>query len=199
MTTNMWQRALLALGVTILVLLVVEIVLSVAATTHGNTPARITQVTAGPYPLKVSLYKDPADAGFALPFAIAPQKMARGLLIYEVSSIPGKEVDATEVRASIAADTHVMNGVQGGAEITVQGPWSLHIIITGPAGRGEAMVPIRAIGPAALPLWAGWLIGCTPLYGLLIFLLAQRGQKKNAKSDPISAINREKRKSGIPV
>ena len=66
------QHLLLALGIFALIVLGTEIGLSVAATQHGSTPAKVDTVQAGPYSLKLSLYTDPAHAGFALPFAIVP-------------------------------------------------------------------------------------------------------------------------------
>ena len=151
---------------------------SIVATTHGSTPARVVQVEAGPYPLTVSLYTYPAHASYALPFAIAPQQSLSGPLTYDVSSIPDpSDVPATPVRASLSPDANVRNGVQGDAEITVQGKWTLDIVVTGSAGQAEAFVPVTATAPPAIPTWLGWVIGCIPLYGLLVFLLLQRGRK----------------------
>jgi hypothetical protein len=71
----------------------------------------------------------------------------------------------------------VHNGVQGAAEITVQGTWTLDILVTGSAGQGEVSIPITATAPPAIPTWLGWVIGGIPLYGLLVFLFSQRGRK----------------------
>ena len=108
---------LLAGGSVVLVALLADIALSVVATTHGPTPARIMHVQAGPYPLTVSLYKDPANAGYVLPFAVVSTQP----LTYAVTSVPVRNVDATAVRASISPDITNKHGVQGVAEITVQG------------------------------------------------------------------------------
>lgn len=170
MMSKTLQRILLALGAGALLILLIEIGLAIAATQHGSTPARVVRVNAGPYLLTVSLYKDPADAGFALPFAIATQQPAR----LDVTSIPGNGVDATPVHSNITSDGNAPNGVQGVAEITVRGPWRLHIVVTGAAGRAEADVPITATAPPAIPQWLGWAIGFVPLYGLLVLLLLQR-------------------------
>jgi hypothetical protein len=176
--TKAFQFLLLALGVLVLLAVGGEIIYSIAATTHGSTPARVVQVKAGPYPLTVSLYTYPAHASYALPFAIAPRQAIRGIQTYEVTSIPDRsDVPATPVRASLSADPNVPNGVQGAAEITVQGKWVLDIIVTGSAGQGQAIVPIIATAPPAMPTWLGWGIGFIPLYGLLVFLLMQRGRK----------------------
>jgi hypothetical protein len=62
------QMLLLALGAIAMIFLIGAIVASALATTHGSSPARIDNVTAGPYRLEVSLYDYPANAGFATYF-----------------------------------------------------------------------------------------------------------------------------------
>lgn len=176
------QKVLLGVGVIALIALVVEISLSVAATMHGNTPKKVVHVNAGPYPLTVSLYDDPANAGFALPFAVAPEQPVHGSLTFNISSIPAEGVHATPVRASTSPDPHITNGIQGTAEIPVQGPWSLHIAVDGSAGHGEVDVPITAAAPPAIPAWLGWTIGFIPFLGLFAFLLMQRSRK--GKQEP---------------
>jgi hypothetical protein len=179
-----FQRILLLIGVIAFVVLLVEIGLSVAATLPGSTPARVAHVNAGPYPLTVSLYKDPANAGFALPFTITAPQARSGSLTFDVSSIPDKGVDATPVHATL---TNTANGAQGTAEITVQGGWTLVVDVDGPAGHGVGSVPITATAPPAIPLWLGWLIGLVPLYGLLLFLLMQRKRKKAQEQQVVVA------------
>lgn len=178
------QRILLAVGVIAFLILLIEIGLSIAATLPGNTPARVAHVDAGPYPLTVILYKDPANAGFALPFSITAQHPKNGSLTFDVSSIPDRGVDATPVHASV---TNTANGAQGTAEITVQGGWTLEVNVDGPAGHGTATVPIRATAPPAIPSWLGWLIGLIPLYGLFLFLLMQRNRKKVQEQQAVVA------------
>lgn len=168
------QYVLLVVGVIGLLAVLVDLGVSIVATTHGNTPVRVEHLTAGPYPLTLSLYKDPANAGYALPFAITTQ--AQGALTYNVTSEPSQDIHATSVRAGLTPDGH--NGVNGAAEIPVQGAWMLHIVVNGPAGQATADAPITATAPPAIPLWLGWLIGLIPLYGLFAFLLSQRGRKQ---------------------
>ncbi len=168
------QYLLLVIGVIALLAVLVDLGVSIVATTHGNTPVRVVHVTAGAYPLTLSLYKDPADAGYALPFAITSQ--TQGTLTYNVTSVPAQGIHATPVRAGLTPDGH--NGVNGAAEIPVQGDWTLHIIVNGASGPGTVDVPINAVAPPPIPLWLGWLIGLIPIYGLFAFLLSQRGRKK---------------------
>ncbi len=178
------QYLLLVVGMVALLAVLVDLGVSIVATTHGNTPVRVVHVTAGPYPLTLNLYKDPANAGYALPFAITPQTQDQ--LTYNVTSIPAKGIHATPVRAGLTPDGQ--NGVNGAAEIPVQGDWTLHVTVNGSAGFGTVDVPITAIAPPAIPLWLGWLIGLLPIYGLLAFLLSQRGRKKETAETDDSEI-----------
>jgi len=182
-----FQFLLLAFGVIALMAVGGEIIYSIAATTHGSTPARVVQAQAGPYPLTVSLYTYPAHASYALPFAIAPRRPTSGILTYNVNSVPDPtDAPATPVRASLSSDPNVRNGIQGDAEITVQGTWYLDIVVKGSAGQGEVFVQVLATAPPAIPTWLGWAIGGIPLYGLLVFLLMQRGRK--AKQEQTATI-----------
>ncbi|HKD76950.1 MAG TPA: hypothetical protein VKB76_15700 [Ktedonobacterales bacterium] len=168
------QHLLLALGIFALIVLVTEIGLSVAATQHGAVPARVDTAQAGPYSLKVSLYTDPAHAGFALPFAIAPQPGTSTALTYTVTSVPGPGMKATQIHGSVTPDPQVKGGVQGTVEITVQGQWYLSIVVEGPSGEGALDYPVTATAPPPIPLWLGWLIGFIPIYGIVAFLIIQR-------------------------
>jgi len=175
------QRLLLAIGLVALAALLIEIGLTVAATTHGSQPVRVVQVAAGPYPLRVSLYTDPARAGFALPFAIAPVEQPGGLT-FAVTSRPGPGVSATSVSDAVAADPSVPGGVQGAAEVPVQGTWFLDIAVDGSRGPATTDVRFQATAPPAIPYWLGWVIGFIPFYGLLGFLALQRPRRRAAMS-----------------
>jgi len=182
------QYVLLVVGVIGLLAVLVDLGISIVATTHGSTPVRVVHVTAGPYPLTLSLYKEPADAGYALPFAITSQ--TQSALTYNVTSVPAEGIHATPVRAGLTPDGH--NGVNGAAEIPVQGDWTLHINVNGAVGAGAVDVPITAVAPPAIPLWLGWLIGLIPIYGLLAFLLSQRRRKNAVAETDESAVVPEK-------
>ena len=180
------QRFLLLLGVLALLAVLVDIGVSIAATVPVSTPARVLHVLAGPYPLKVSLYRYPANAGYALPIAIEAEPATSGALQFAVSSLPGKGVDATPVQGSFSSTGPA--SIRGVVEITVQGLWNLHIIVNGPAGQGVVDVPILATVPPVLPAWSGWLLGLAPLFGLLIFLLIQ--WKNTLAAPPASSVAR---------
>jgi hypothetical protein len=173
MPKMMLQRILLIVGVIALVIVLIDGTYSIAATIPGKTPVRVDHVTAGPYHLAVSMYTYPANAGFALPFAIAPEQAVNGSLTFHVESVPAPSVDANPVRATFSADPKVRNGVQGAAEITVKGPWTLQIQVDGPAGQGVANVPVTATALPPIPTWLGWFLGFIPFYVLITFFLVK--------------------------
>ncbi len=172
------QRMLLIIGVVGLAVVLVDLVISIAATFPGTTPARVDHVTAGPYHLAVSLYTNPANAGYALAFAVAPTQAVDGSLTYHTYSLPGHGVDATPIRATFHADPNVRNGIQGAAEITVKGPWTLQVTVNGAAGQGVANIPITATALPPIPVWLGWSIGFVPFYVLCVFFVMQLSRDK---------------------
>jgi hypothetical protein len=178
MSKMVLQRMLLMIGVVGLAVVLVDLVISIAATFPGTTPARVDQVTAGPYHLTVSLYTNPANAGYALAFAVAPTQAVDGSLTYQTSSLPGQGVDATPIRATFHADPNVRNGIQGAAEITVKGPWTLQVTVNGAAGQGVANIPITAVALPPIPVWLGWTIGFVPFYVLCVFFVMQLSRDK---------------------
>lgn len=167
------QRILLIAGVIALVVVLIDGAYSIVATIPGKTSAHVEHVTAGPYHLAVSMYTYPANAGFAMPFAIAPEQAVNGSLTFHVESDPGQGVDANPVRATFSADPKVRNGVQGAAEITVKGSWILQIQVDGPAGQGVANVPVTATALPPMPTWLGWFLGFIPFYVLIIFFVVK--------------------------
>src|SRR5258708_20013472 len=112
MSKMMLQRILLIAGVIALVIVLIDGVYSIAATIPGKTPVRVDHVTAGPYHLAVSMYTYPANAGFALPFAIAPEQAIDRSLTFHIESLPAPRVDPNPFRATFSPDPNAPNGVQ---------------------------------------------------------------------------------------
>ncbi len=181
MSKMVLQRLFLLLGVVGLAVVLIDLGISIAATFPSATPARVDHVTAGPYHLAVSLYTNPANAGYALAFAVAPTQAVDGSLTYQTSSLPGRGVDATPIRATFHADPNMRNGIQGAAEITVKGPWTLHVTVNGAAGQGVANIPITAVALPPIPVWLGWSIGFVPFYVLCVFFGMQLSRDKKTE------------------
>lgn len=178
------QKMLLVLGVVALVFLLVEIAASLSATQHGSTPARVDTITAGPYRFKVNLYNDPARAGFTLPFEILPQGVTGGSWNYQVTSVYRGSLAATDIRDTFSPIAGVPGGIQGAAEITVQGPWVLQIVVHGPSGPQTFTVPVTAVTLPAIPTWLGWFIGFIPVYGIMLYLILQKMNARHKQQTP---------------
>jgi hypothetical protein len=104
-----------------------------------------------------------------------------GSLTYHTYSLPGQRVDATPIRATFHADPNVRNGIQGAAEITVKGPWTLQVTVNGSAGQGVANIPITATALPPIPVWLGWSIGFVPFYVLCVFFVMQLSRDKKTE------------------
>lgn len=179
------QRALAGVAAFALLVLLFAIGKQIAATQPASTPAEVVPARAGPYALTVALSKNPADAGYALPYAIAPSSPVNGTLTYTVMAIPDQGVDATPVNGAVTPDAKSPNRVTGTVEITVQGAWTLRIIVDGPQGQGIAGVPIVAKAPPPLPGWIAWPIGLIPAIGLALFFLYQRRAARERAADEV--------------
>ncbi len=195
MSKTSLQRILLAAGILALLVVLVDLAISIAATIPGSTPARMDHVTAGPYQLTVNLYRNPADAGYGLPFAIAPTQAANGPLTFHVYSLPGRGVDATPIRATFSADPQVRDGIKGAAEITVKGPWALQIQVDGSAGKGIVTIPITAVALPPIPVWLGWFIGFIPFYVLCVFFVMQLSRDRKVEQVRTDSIHTQEPKS----
>ncbi len=154
-----------------------------ASSIHG-APVRFIAAQAGPYSLKLALYNDTINAGEVIPFNIAVAPGTRGPLTYQVTASPGPGVPGSLAQGDVNVQQSTPYGVPGSITLVTRGPWTLHIVITGPAGRGEAAIPLTAVAPPAIPAWLAWNIGLLPVYGLLLFWLGQIRRAGAAKQRP---------------
>jgi len=163
-----------------------------ASIIHG-APVRFVKVQAGPYPLTLSLYSDSIQAGDVIPFDIAVAPGARRPLTYQVTASPGSGVPASLAQGDVNTQQSAPYGVPGSITLVTRGPWTLHIVVSGPDGRGEAAIPLTAVTFPAIPAWLAWNIGLLPAYGLLLFWVMQTRRK--AGEQPVN----EQAQSFVPA
>jgi hypothetical protein len=140
-------------------------------------PVRSETRYAGAYTLRIDLYSDPPFTGRRYTFdvlvsATTPADL-RGLTL-AASAIPDAGTNATPVRASLSPASSSAGGFQGYVTMAVRGSWLLRFDVAGPAGSSSADLPLRVAAPTAIPIWLAWLIGLSPLLGLLLFGVRQR-------------------------
>jgi hypothetical protein len=157
-----------------------------ASTIHGS-PVRFIDAQAGPYRLTLALYSDSIQAGDVIPFALAVAPNTGGKLTYQVTASLGHGVPGSLVQGDVNAQQSTPYGVPGSITLVTRGPWTLHIVISGPTGRGEASIPLTAVTFPAIPAWLAWTIGLLPLYGLLLFWVGQtrRTAQKQLGDEPV--------------
>jgi hypothetical protein len=162
------------------IILVAALVL--ACTLPAATPAlahdavAITeQLQAGPYLLEVSLDRDPPRTGQNLDVTVralpggAPIVWNGGSRV-TVVAMPAAGTDATQTRQiMLQPETHDRSSFAGTVQFPVRGSWTLEIQASGPDGEGTASLPLAVAGPPVIPFWLGWLIGLSPVLGLVWF------------------------------
>jgi hypothetical protein len=142
------------------------------AEAHTGAALRTVETRIGPYPMRIAYYNEPRG-GQALAFSIEPLTDAPSNLRYTVTAIPGTTVDAVPVKARLASAADHRNGVEGSVNLPVSGQWLLTIEVVGPQGLSSEDVPVLAGAPPAIPQWLGWLIGLTPVWAMLVFVIVQ--------------------------
>jgi len=155
--------------------------IALASSIHGS-PVRFIGVQAGPYSVKLALYSGSIQAGDVIPFAIAVAPGTQGKLSYQVTASPGPGVPGSLAQGDVNAQQSTPDGVPGSITLVTRGPWTLHIVINGPAGRGEAAIPLMAVTFPAIPAWLAWNIALIPAYGLLLLWIIQ--SRRSARQQP---------------
>lgn len=167
-----------------------------ASTIHGS-PVRFINAQAGPYALKLALFSDSIQAGNAIPFDIAASPGTQGQLSYQVTASPGPGVPGVLSQGDVNAQQSTSYGVPGSITLVTRGLWTLHIVVNGPAGRGEAAIPLTAVTFPTIPVWLAWNIGLLPVYGLLLFWIVQSRRAAESRSEDhpvqqsVSAMSKE--------
>ena len=149
---------------------------SSAMTAAGQGPVRSETRPAGAYTLRIDLYSDPPFTGRRYTFdvvitATQPTDL-RGVAL-AASAIPEVGTNATAVRATVNPARQT-GGFQGYVTMGVRGDWRLRFTVGGAAGTNVVDLPLRVASLTAIPFWSAWLIGLSPLLGLLLFGARQR-------------------------
>lgn len=137
-----------------------------AALAHDERPARTDLVQAGPYALEIALYTDQPRTGQAFAVVVAPQGDPAPTTVRLVAR-PGLGTNATPSRSTLGPDPDAPDRFAGLAHLSVTGAWLLDVQADGPAGAGRATYAMTAAAPGAVPVWLGWLVGLSPLLGVV--------------------------------
>lgn len=137
--------------------------------------AAYEQRQAGPYSIEIGLDRDPPRTGQDLAVTVRalpgdPTSDQPGVGRVAVVAVPGPGTDTVQTRLTLLQpEAHDRSSHAGLVHLPVRGSWTLEIEVSGAAGHGTTTLPIEVAGPPAIPTWLGWLVGLSPLLGLVWF------------------------------
>jgi len=146
--------------------------LVVALTAAGISPLETQTAQIGPYRLLLSFYSLPR-VGQQLNMTIEPRTHDVRLQFSQAVLNPAAGTDAIPARVALAAESDTPGVYDINVTPSVRGLWLLHVTVSGPSGSVVGDIPINVLGPPAMPLWLGWLIGLLPLPVLITFIWSQ--------------------------
>jgi hypothetical protein len=162
------MRALTLFG-----LLLISLLLPMSAAAHAATPLKEETVQAGPYEIKISYYSLPRTEQTAS-LTLAPLPGSPVFQQVKATLRPAGATNSTPRTLTVRPDPTDGPGVQEVlVTANVVGTWTLHLEVNGPQGPSTVDAPVTVIGPAAIPVWAGWLLGLAPLYLAVGFVVWQ--------------------------
>jgi hypothetical protein len=137
---------------------------------HAATPLKEETVQAGPYAIKISYYSLPR-AEQAASLTLAPLPGSPVFQQVKATLRPAGATNSTPRTLTVRPDPTDGPGVQEVlVTANVVGPWTLHLEVNGPQGPATVDTMVVVAGPAAIPVWVGWLIGLSPLYLAILFV-----------------------------
>lgn len=157
-------------------LLFVVVVCSAA----GASPLATQTAYIGPYHLLLSFYSLPRTEQL-LNMTIQSTTPGVSLRFSQAVLTPAPGTDAIPVHVRISPDSDTHDVYDVNVTPPIRGLWLLHMTVSGPAGSFAGDIPINVLGPPAMPIWLGWLIGLFPLPLLIVFILAQLRWRKRLR------------------
>jgi hypothetical protein len=159
-------------GAALLVFSMVLITSHGSVLAHEGEPEAVASARIGPYLVEVRYFAAPVG-GRELPFEIVPAGRGPAPALYDVLAVPGPATNAVPVYAQMmVAPDHA--GAVGRVNLPVSGQWLLNIEVDGPLGPAGGEAAVLAAPPAAaMPTWLAWLVGLTPVWATVGFVLGR--------------------------
>jgi hypothetical protein len=141
-------------------------------TAAGISPLATQSAKIGPYQLLLSFYSLPR-VGQQLSMTIESKTHGVRLQFSHAVLNPAPSTDAIPARVTIGPESDTPGVYNVSVTPSVRGLWLFHVTVSGPSGSFTGDIPINVLGPPAMPLWLGWLIGLLPLPVLIAFVWSQ--------------------------
>lgn len=171
------SRLSIWLGISIALLLIVLTIVYISVFSDSST-VRVGNRTlqAGSYVVAMQLSPDPPQVASTLTITLTPQNGQR--LTGNLMAIPGLGTDASTLSTPLVVANSDTGVLKGTLTLPVRGAWQIVTELNGSQGRGSAHIELTVAAPHAIPLWFGWLIGLSPLGGLLWFFWQQNRYRR---------------------
>ncbi len=166
------MRLSIWLGIGIALLLVVFTLVYVNVSSDSSV-AKIGNQTlqAGSYTVNMGFTPDPPQVSNTLTVTLTPHNGQQ--LSGRVKAVPGLGTDASTITAPLVSEKGSSGVLTGTLTLPVRGAWQIVAELNGPQGQGSAQINLIVAAPHAIPLWFGWLLGLSPLVGVIWFFWQQ--------------------------
>jgi hypothetical protein len=132
---------------------------------------------AGPYVVDVRLTPNPPRVED--PVAVTVTSRNGQQLSGKVMAVPGLGTDGSLITSPLTPVAGKAGVLTGSIRLPVRGSWQIVMALGGPQGAGTVQVNVEVSAPHAIPLWFGWLIGLSPLVGVLWFFWQQNRYRRS--------------------
>lgn len=137
-------------------------------------PGVVCQV--GPYKIMVSFDRNSFDTTNEYVMAIQWQNgNPSGWQIQAAEVVPQPKTDAVAVKYDSGRfiSTTDPNQKQIRGFFPISGDWWIHVTLRGAQGTADFITNATVAAPPTMPIWLAWVIGLSPILGIIGFFLGQ--------------------------
>lgn len=165
----------------VMIMLLLLMLVPASAFAHGlqTSVAHTEQVVVGPYPLQLEFDSWPLRQAKNVQVVVHYPAGMEGLK-GSLTMKPDRGVKGQTHKALLGSYPGVTDGwvLQAPGTFFSTGRWEWQFAVDGPQGSASGAIALRVEEAPPFPLWLGWLVGLTPLWGLLWFALRERRRVK---------------------
>ncbi len=128
---------------------------------------------AGPYTVRITFDRDTFKS--AQEFFLTVERLDKAAPDWQLQAeaVPLRGTSATPVKYDGNFETSEPSKRLVKLQLPISGNWFVHLTLKGSAGQGELRLPVKAEPPPVIEYWLAWLIGLSPIVGLIGFGIGQ--------------------------
>jgi len=163
------MRKIILISLRIVLPLAALLILLPGVALANGKPVRTMTFNFGSYAVDVNLFEDPPRTDQPLDVTVLPHDSTihpTGRVIAQPG--PGTDADQESKNLTISnAFTDEPKVLAATINFPVRGAWRIIVQLNGPWGQASASFNVNVLGPGPIPLWLAWLIGLSPVVGIL--------------------------------